>query len=373
MMLVGIITGAVRFVLGLLLRGATSVALIAAAARLWRRIRGCKGTYPARPFSLLMVPLWAAVAGAVLAVLYLLRLPALLPETGGFWGPMQRLPWSLIPWLIPWLCLLSAPLLGLAAGLRTGSLTHLYVTRWGRVMMRSNGRYLLLWFLAVALAAGVRLLPDGWLSTPALALLLYSTVEVLVAHMLLYLRFKHLERQCFRTVDGPRIELRLVPDEAAVVAAVAQLWAAQGGHGAISPRQVSRELRRRDRRKGDIALVASPTVGASWDRLADDPARVERVMTGLAEAPDRGLLEPGYRPGPQLDRLLRMGGMARSFTLARTRFRDDGSGVMDERHSVLAQAGGANLGLTDEDGTVALVELDAAGQLALLGGVYRPA
>ena len=154
---------------------------------------------------------------------------------------------------------------------------------------------------------------------------------------------------------------------------VAERWAAQGGAGTISTAQVSAGLRSRARLDGDIALAVLPGVREAWERLVDDPARVEEVLVGLATSTTRGVLVPGYRPGPQLERVLRMGGMARTVTLGRVRYTSDGAGVQGAQTAVLVQAGRTNLLFEGDGGAVSLSEVNAVGMLKSLQEVYRPA
>ena len=370
---VGFIFGVLKFLVLLVVQGTISVAVVAGATRLWRLVRGCRDTFPARPFTLLVLPIGAALVGLVLSVLFLTRLPNFLPQLGHGRNTLGSMAWPLFIWLTPWLCLLAAPLLGVLAGLRTAVKTHLYATRWGRVMMRSNGRYLALWLVAVCLAAGVRLLPHGWLSTPTMALASYCTVEVLVAHVVLYLRFKHLERQCFQTVKGPPIQLGLSSEEAAVVAALANVWASRGGAGQITSKLVADEICSGERLNGDISLALLSGVREGWERLAGDPARVEQVMQSMADDPSRGLLTPGYLPGPQLERLLRMGGMARTITLGSIRYAADGDGVTHHREVVIAQAGGAQLDFEADEDSLSLTEIKGEDILRRLREVFSNA
>jgi len=372
MVLVSLITGAIEFVIMLLVRGVVSVAAIALFARIWRRIGAWRGEFPARPFSLLIVPVWVAVAGGLLLLSFLTRLPPILPNFAAFNAPLSAL-WVLVAWISPWAYLIAMPVVGVVLGLLIGARVHVYATRWGRVMMRSQGRYLVLWFVTVGLAVAFRILPDGWLSTPTMGLASLTTCMVIAAHVLLYLKVKHLQLQCHQVVEGPPIDLRLDPEEAAVVSALANVWAARGGSGAIAAGQVLGELRSRERLAGDISLAVLPGVRAGWERLLQDPSRVGKIMARLAASPERGVLVQGYRPGPQLERLLRMGGMARTVTMGRVRFTPDGDGVRSTHTAVLAQAGGTNLLFAGRRDAVSLAEVDAAEMLEQMREVYRAA
>lgn len=337
--ILGFFTRAVTFVFGTIFRGIASILVMGLATWLWGKVSLCRGRYPARPATILFFPLVASGLLALFLLSFVLRLT------------LFALPAAFV-----------AALAGAGLGLIAGGRTHLSATRWGRVMIVSRGRHLDLWFASLVLALFFRILPWGWLSTPTMALLVFSTALLVVDHVVLYARYKAMEAAVYGPVPGAPIDLSLAPPEAAIVACLTDLWAAHGD-GAVGFDALAGALRAGERLRGDAALALLPGVRRAWANLAANPTVIGPVVQGLVE---RGVLAAGLRPGPALARLLLMGSFARTVSLGGGPI---GPGVGAPRVAVVAQAGGTNLLFEATADRVSLREARASEMARSIGAV----
>lgn len=345
-MIIGFVTNAFVFVFGTIFRGIATILVMGLGAYLWRRISLCRGRFIVRPATLLFFPVVAIFLACLYAPLFTLKLVLSFNLFSVAWAGVLAL---------------AAAASGVLAGLAVGKRTHVYATRWGRILMLSSGRHLDLWFGTAILAAFFMLLPFGWLASPTMALFLFGTLLVVVAQGVLYARFKQLEAGVYKEVPGTPIDLSLSPPEAAVVACLMNLWARTGGAGVPLPDLVA-ALRAGDRLRRDVAVALLPSVRRA---LADLAARPDAVGPLAHALTSRGVLGAGLVPGSMLGRLLSMGGMARTVSF--------GGGPMvggrGVREAVVAQAGGTNLLFEASREKVSLREVGADEMLAAVGAV----
>jgi hypothetical protein len=331
----GFITSAITLIIGTIVRGIASILVMALAAFIWKRVNAWKGTFHARPTTILFFPVFAAALLLVYLFLFVLRLTL---------------------WAFP--AAFLALLLGLAIGALAGTTTHIYNTRWNRIMIVSRGRLLSAWFGSMILAAFFRILPQGWLSTPTMALFLMLSVAVIAAHAFLYLRWKEFQVKGHLKVDGPRIEIELDAEETAVFAAFLDLFGPR--QAPIPPGVLAAAIRSGARPKQDMAFGLLPDVKTAWEALATAPDRITAVADRLDA---KGLFAPGIRPGPAAARLLEIGSITRTITLGGAVFDADGRAATDERTRVIVQAGGVNLLFDARGGMIRLEEIDGARML----------
>lgn len=330
--LLGWATTALSFVVGTIVRGAVSILVLAVAAHLWRKVNACRGRFPARPYSLLYFP----TVAALLAVIYILSTVTRISLAGTAFF------------------LLAVPA-GLLAGLAWGGVTHMYASRWDRVLIVSKGRHLDLWFAATILAALFRILPDAYLSAPTMALFIFSTGLVIAHQLTLYVRYRALRRQAWRPTDGPPIDLDLSFPEAVLVSVFLDLAAARRGPAEVITFQALQQaLSRGPRGSGDVGLAAMPGAPDLLHRISSDPAHLSETVQGLVA---RGVLVQGLRPGPVLEQLLALGSIAHVVSLGRAPVGADGRVRPAEVKTVL-QTGGRNF-------IVAMRGAGAAGRLTM--------
>ncbi|HNW91612.1 MAG TPA: hypothetical protein PKM88_01750 [bacterium] len=346
--------GAISFVAFAVLRGVFSLLTMAAAMYIWKRIARCRGTQVVRPATLLYFPVVAVVLLLAFAAVDGIRL--LLSISASMVVGAVVVAMVVVPG-------------GLLAGFMTGAMTHMYQTRWGRVMMKSSGNYLVFWFAMTIVAVFFLILPYGWLAIPTAGLMVFATLQLLVAHVVLYARYKQLQHKAVAAVPGPAINLSFDARGAAVVSCGMELWAKNGG-AAVSAAAFAAAFAQGGRLTGDYALATLPTVQLAWKELAGSPELLQATLQTLIT---QGVLQANGAPGEQLARLLRMGVLARTITLGHTRFSADGKASERQQHAVLAQTGGTNLLFTGDRNVFAIREVQAMEMLNLLAQLWTPA
>lgn len=346
--------GVISFVAYAVLRGVFSLLTMAAAMYIWKRIARCRGTQIVRPATLLYFPIMAAVL--LLAFIAVDGIRLLTAISAGVVVGVVLVTILVVPG-------------GLLAGFLTGAMTHLYQTRWGRVMMKSSGNYLIFWFAMTILAVFFLILPYGWLAIPTAGMMLFATLQLITAHFVLYARYKQLQHKAVAAVPGPAININLDARGAALVSCGVNLWAQADGKP-VTLESFAAELSKGGRLKSDYALVTMPAVQIAWRELAGNKQLLADTLRRLTE---QGVVQAGFLPGPQLARLLHMGVITRTITLGHTRFSADGKASARQQHAVLAQAGGVNLLFTGDRSAFAIREVHAPEMLSLLAQLWTPA
>jgi len=346
---IGVIVGIFAFIAKIVIRGIVSLLVMGFAMHVWKKVNKCRGVYRARPFTILYFPLLAILLQILYLVFFITR----------------------ISFASAGMMILIAPL-GILAGIIWGTLIHTYSTRWGRIMIRSRGWHLDFWFAASILAIFFRILPDQWLSTPTMSLMLFASLNLIFIQALLYIKFKYLERLPFKTVAGPPINFLATPDEAALISCLLDLAARQEGEGPITCEQIIQEIKNTDRLQHDLAVGVMPQVKVALAKMVVDASTVAPLLDKLASQPERGLLLPGYCLGEQLKRLLAIGGAGRTITLGNTTFNSSGSAVKHDRYTVLIQAGPSYIMLQEVGDMLNLKEISGAGILDVLQNSYMP-
>jgi hypothetical protein len=335
----------VNYVFFSIVRGIVSLLSMAAAMHIWTRVNRCRGTWPARPTSLLYFPIVAAAVFFVFFVAATIRF--MLNISAGLLAQLFVITIIVFPG-------------GIAAGFLTGARAHLYRTRWGRVMMESTANHLIFWSASAVLAVFFQILPYGWLAAPTAGLLLFASFQLITANLILYARAKRLERAAARAVAGPVIVLAFDARGAAVVSCLADLWARSPG-ASIPAQTLAAALSNGDRLKNDFAFLLMPAVEQAWREMAEKREALDETLRKLVAD---GVLKDGLAPGSALARLFAIGAFTRTVTLAHARFAPDGV-VARQEHVVLAEAGGANLLLSGTGESLSLREVKAPDLLGL--------
>lgn len=349
--MIAFLTGAVSFVFGTIFRGVTSLVAMAIAAYLWRRVMSSRGRTIARPATLLFFPCMALIFAVVFALLMPLRLIQFINEM------------TLIRFFFAFFELALAIGLGLGCGVAVGIFTHLYATRWGRIMIVSSGRHLLVWFISLILATLFMILPYGWLWLPTALFHLGAALTVVVGQATIYLRYKQLQVAGVRTVSGAPIDLSLSAAEAAVVSCLMDLFAKANGAPVLFS-SFAQTFAKGQRLQNDPAVGVLPAVRRAWVNLANRTDALAQIVQQLVA---RGVLVQGLLPGAALTRLLEMGGMTRTVTLGCGRLDDSGTA----RLATFVQAGGANLLMRAENGRLLLKEVQGGEMVHAIGDVLK--
>ncbi len=353
--IIGFFTTAINYVVYSIVRGIVSLLTMGAAMHVWTRVNRCRGVQPARPATILYFPV---VATAVMVVFFAADSVRFLMNLSA--GLVAEL------FVVTVVCVPA----GLLAGLFAGSRVPMVLTRWGRVMMKPSGNHLVAWFATMILAIFFLILPFGWLAVPTSGLLLFGTLQLVAAQLVLYARYKRLQARAARTAFGggaAAIDLSLDARETAVVACALDLWAAAKG-APVPVSNFAAALAQGGRARTDAAFAAAPAVDAAWRDLAGNAEALNATLRSLVA---KGVMKDGFAPGEALARLLAAGSFARTVTLAHARFSPDGKAVARQGHAVVAQGGGTNLLFTGgAGGGFAAREVKAPEILGLLARLW---
>ena len=261
----------VGFLLALLVKLCYSTALFATVAEVHRRVQVFRQNERPTLRAIVLLPVVILFCSLVLFGLWVW--PLLTTDVN--W---TRPTFGTVAWAVFRLAFLGAAVvLGAAIGAVIGRNIPMGRDRFGGVVVRNRGRYLVVWAGAFSVCGFFRLMPWGFVTYWIVFVLVLSACLVAATHFVLHTRFREL-RACSSPglPAGGRLDLRLGAEEAVVLSGLLRLG------GSADAEAVAGVLA-----AGDVAWASHPAWASVSEELGADARRVEGPLSRLAS---RGLV-----------------------------------------------------------------------------------